>query len=116
MVNGPEETLDFSYVDDVAGGIVAATLSHDTANKCYNVTRGASRTLLEAAELAVKITGKGKIQVSDRDLAFPSRGALCVDAARRDFGFDPKVNIEEGFQAYYEWLSNSTFWSKKTIL
>jgi UDP-glucose 4-epimerase len=116
MVNGPEETLDFSYVDDVAGGIVAATLSHDTANKCYNVTRGAARTLLEAAELAVKITGKGKIQVSDRDLAFPSRGALCVDAARRDFGFDPKVNIEEGFQAYYEWLSNSTFWSKKTIL
>jgi UDP-glucose 4-epimerase len=116
MVNGPEETLDFSYVNDVADGIVAATLSHDTVNKCYNVTRGASRTLLEAAELAVKIAGKGTIQVRDRDLAFPSRGALCVDAAKKDFNFDPKVDIEEGFQAYYEWLSNSPFWAKKTIL
>lgn len=115
MVNGPEETLDFSYVDDVADGIVAATLSHDTANKCYNVTRGASRTLLEAAELAVKIAGKGTIQVRDRDLAFPSRGALNIDAAKKDFNFNPKVDIEEGFQAYYEWLSNSAFWSKKTV-
>ena len=115
MVNGPEETLDFSYVDDVADGIIAATLSHDTANKCYNVTRGASRTLLEAAELAVKIAGKGSIQVRDRDLAFPSRGALCIDAAKKDFNFDPKVDIEEGFKDYYEWLSNSAFWSKKTV-
>lgn len=116
MVNGPRETLDFSHVDDVADGIVAATLSQDTANKCYNVTRGASRTLLEAAELAVKIAGKGTIQVRDRDLAFPSRGKLNIDAARRDFNFDPKIDIEEGFQAYYEWLHNSTLWSKKTIL
>ena len=102
-------------LDDVANGIVAATLSQDTANKCYNVTRGASRTLLEAAELAVKIAGKGTIQVRDRDLTFPSRGALCIDAAKKDFNFDPKVDIEEGFQAYYEWLSNSAFWSKKTV-
>ena len=113
MVNGPEETLDFSYVDDVADGIVAATLSHDTANKCYNVTRGASRTLLEAAELAVKIAGKGTIQVRDRDLAFPSRGALNVDAARQDFGFDPKIDIEEGFLRYYEYLRSSPFWKDK---
>jgi nucleoside-diphosphate-sugar epimerase len=113
MVNGPEETLDFSYVDDVADGIVAATLSHDTANKCYNVTRGASRTLLEAAELAVKIAGKGTIQVRDRDLTFPSRGALNIDAARQDFGFDPKVDIEEGFLRYYEYLCSSPFWKDK---
>jgi UDP-glucose 4-epimerase len=112
-VNGPEETLDFSYVDDVADGIVAATLSHDTVNKCYNVTRGASRTLLEAAELAVKIAGKGTIQVRDRDLAFPSRGALNIDAARQDFGFDPKVDIEEGFRRYYEYLCSSPFWKDK---
>ena len=115
MVNGPEETLDFSYVDDVADGIVSATLSHDTANKCYNVTRGASRTLLEAAELAVKLAGQGKIQINKRDEMFPSRGALNISAARQDFGFNPRIDIEEGFQAYYEWLSNSTFWSKKTV-
>jgi UDP-glucose 4-epimerase len=113
IVNGPKEKLDFSYVDDVADGIVAATSSPDTANKCYNVTRGASRTLLEAAELAVKLAGKGTIEVRDKDTAFPSRGALNVDAARQDFGFDPKIDIEEGFLRYYEYLRSSPFWKDK---
>jgi nucleoside-diphosphate-sugar epimerase len=113
-VNGPTETLDFTYVDDAADGIVAAALSDNTANKTYNITKSHSRTLLEAAELAVKLAGKGYINVRGRDLDFPSRGALNIDAARRDFGFDPKVDVEEGFQIYYEWLSNSSFWSSKT--
>lgn len=114
-VNGANETLDFTYVDDAADGITAASLSENTINKTYNITKSHSRTLLEAAELAVKIVGKGTIEVRDKDADFPSRGALNIDAARRDFNYDPKVDVEEGFQAYYEWLSNSAFWSSKTV-
>ena len=112
-VNGAGETLDFTYVDDAADGIVAAALSNNTNNKTYNITKSHSRTLLEAAELAVKIVGKGSINVRDKDADFPSRGALNIDAAKRDFGYDPKVDVEEGFQKYYEWLSNSQFWIQK---
>lgn len=114
-VNGPSETLDFTYVDDAADGMVAAVLSDNTINKTYNITKSHSRTLLEAAELAVKIVGKGSIEVRGKDADFPSRGALNIDAARRDFNFDPKVDVEEGFERYYEWLSNSPFWSAKTV-
>jgi nucleoside-diphosphate-sugar epimerase len=114
-VNGANETLDFTYVDDAANGIIAATLSNNTDNKTYNITKSHSRTLLEAAQLALKIVGGGNLIVNDRDLDFPSRGALNIDAARKDFNFDPKVDVEEGFQKYYEWLRGSPFWSKKTI-
>ena len=114
-VNGAGETLDFTYVEDAADGIVAAALSDNTDNKTYNITKSHSRTLLDAANLAVKIVGKGNVNVRERDLDFPSRGALNIDAARRDFGFDPKVDVEEGFQKYYEWLSNSSFWAPKTV-
>jgi nucleoside-diphosphate-sugar epimerase len=112
-VNGAGETLDFTYVEDAADGIVAAALSDNTDNKTYNITKSHSRTLLDAAQLAVKIVGKGTINVRDKDADFPSRGALNIDAARRDFGYDPKVDVEEGFQKYYEWLSTSEFWNKK---
>lgn len=112
-VNGATETLDFTYVDDAADGIVASALSDNTDNKTYNITKSHSRTLLDAAHLAVKIAGKGVIEVRDRDLDFPSRGALSIDQARKDFGFNPKVDVEEGFQIYYDWLSSSTFWKKK---
>ena len=114
-VNGANETLDFTYVDDAADGIVAAALSSNTNNKTYNITKSHSRTLLEAAQLALKLDGGGTLVVKDKDADFPSRGALNIDAARRDFGYDPKVDVEEGFERYYEWLSNSPFWSQKTV-
>jgi nucleoside-diphosphate-sugar epimerase len=114
-VNGARETLDFTYVDDAATGIVAAALSNNANNQTYNITKSHGRSLLDAANLAVKITGRGTIEVQDRDANFPSRGALNIDAARKDFGYFPQVDIEEGFQAYYEWIDNSVYWSKKTV-
>jgi nucleoside-diphosphate-sugar epimerase len=112
-VNGANETLDFTYVDDAADGIVAAALSDNTENKTYNITKSHSRTLLEAAQLALKLAGGGTLVVKDKDADFPSRGALNIDAARRDFGYDPKVDVEEGFQKYYDWLSTSSYWQDK---
>jgi nucleoside-diphosphate-sugar epimerase len=108
-VNGAGETLDFTYVDDAADGIVAAALSNNTDNKTYNITKSHSHSLLDAANLAVKVAGQGEIVVGEKDLDFPSRGALNIDAARRDFGFDPKVTVEEGFQNYYNWLNNDPY-------
>jgi UDP-glucose 4-epimerase len=109
-VNGINETLDFTYVDDAADGIVSAALSENTRNKTYNITKSHSKTLYEAAQLAVKLAGKGTIEVRDKDADFPSRGALDITAARRDFGFDPKIDIEQGFEIYYQWLSESEYW------
>lgn len=111
-VNGATETLDFTYVDDAADGIVAATLSNNTGNKTYNITKSHSHSLLDAAKLAVKVVGKGEIIVKEKDPDFPSRGALNIDAARRDFGFDPKITVEEGFQIYYDWLKESAYFNK----
>ena len=114
-VNGPDETLDFTYVDDAADGIASASISNNTDNMTYNITRGSSRSLLEAAELAVKFAGRGTIRVNERDNNFPTRGQLNTVRALNDFGFAPSVNIEEGFQQYYDWLTNSVYWSKKAI-
>jgi nucleoside-diphosphate-sugar epimerase len=110
-VNGAEETLDFTYVDDAADGIVSAATRIMSANRIYNITKSHSVTLLEAAEMIVKIVGKGTVAVRDKDADFPSRGALDINRAKVILGYDPKVDVEEGFQRYYEWLSSSTFWA-----
>ena len=115
QVNGGSESLDFTFISDVVDGIVAATLSENTDNRTYNVTRSSARTLLEAAELAVKIVGQGSIRVNDPDNNFPSRGQLNTIRAQNDFGFYPTVNIEQGFQEYYEWLKNSFYGIKETV-
>jgi len=112
-VNGSNETLDFTYVDDAANGFVDATLSDKAANGTYNITKSHSKTLLAAAELAVKLVGKGSIQIRDKDADFPSRGALDITSARRDFNFDPKVDIDQGFEIYYHWLNSCSYWIDK---
>ena len=114
-VNGEHEKLDFTYVEDTASGIVQASLSNTTAFRTYNITRGESRTLLEAAELIVKIVGKGKVEVTHKSEDYPSRGTLSINNARKDFGYDPKVDIEEGFQRYYDYLTFSPFWIRQLL-
>ena len=112
-VNGASETLDFTYVDDAADGIVAAATRVMAANRTYNITKSHSVSLLEAAEMIVKIVGQGTIEVKDRDADFPTRGALCIDRARVILGFDPKVDVEQGFENYYKWLSTSPYWKQQ---
>jgi nucleoside-diphosphate-sugar epimerase len=109
-VNGVNETLDFTYVDDAADGIIQALASRNTTNKTYNITKSHSKTLLSAAELAVKLAGKGSIEVRDKDQDFPSRGALDISAARRDFDFNPRIDVEQGFKIYHDWIKNSSYW------
>ena len=111
-VNGAAETLDFTYVDDAADGIVAAATRIMSANKTFNITKSHSVSLLEAAEMIVKIVGKGTIETRDKDADFPSRGALNIDRAKTILGYDPKVDVEQGFENYYKWLSESSYWNK----
>jgi len=115
QVNGANESLDFTYVDDVARGIAEATVSDRTQNTTYNVTRGRARTLKESAQLAINIALQGQIQINQADVNFPSRGQLNIQQAQQDFNFEPSVDIEQGFRTYYEWLDNSVYWSQKTV-
>jgi nucleoside-diphosphate-sugar epimerase len=115
QVRGADELLDFTYVGDTADGIVAAAQSPNAENKTYNITRGRSRTLLEAAQTAVNLAQRGTIRILDPDAAFPSRGQLNISAAQKDFGYTPGMDIEQGFRLYYEWLNDSVYWSQKTV-
>ena len=115
QVRGGDEELDFTYVSDAADGIAEAAVSDDTYNTTYNITRGRSRTLVEAAELAVKIAGQGAIEVQVPDENFPSRGQLNTQRAHLDFGYRPNVDIEQGFKEYYEWLKDSFYGIKKAV-
>jgi nucleoside-diphosphate-sugar epimerase len=114
-VKGADEVLDFTYVEDTAMGIVLAATQDIANGKVYNITRSDEKqyTLKDAAELAIKIAGKGSLEVADRDLSFPKRGRLSIMLAQRDLGYSPQVGVEEGFQRYYDWYSqNPILWRR----
>jgi nucleoside-diphosphate-sugar epimerase len=112
-VKGADEVLDFTYVEDTAMGIVLAA-TNDVANgKIYNITRSDKKqyTLKDAAEIAIKIAGKGSLELAERDLSFPKRGRLDITRAIDDLGYNPQVGVKEGFRRYYNWYNeNPTLW------
>lgn len=108
-VCGADEQLDFTYVDDCVKGIYLAAMSFNSRCRVYNITRGNGRTLLEAAELAVSIAGGGTIKINPANPRFPSRGTLSNLRAGQDFGYQGRINIEQGFKEYYDWLQDSIF-------
>jgi UDP-glucose 4-epimerase len=112
-VNGSSETLDFTYVDDAADGVVAAALVPAAANQTFNITKSHSVSLLQAARMIIEIVGKGSIELRDKDADFPSRGALNIDRARAVLGYNPQIDVEEGFENYYGWLSKSSYFTEQ---
>ncbi len=114
VVKGADEVLDFTYVDDIANGIVLAATSKVANGKTYNMTRCDTHTatLLDAATLITDIVGSGKISVCPKDSNFPSRNKLSISKAKIDLGYNPTTNILEGFTRYAEWLrKNPILWS-----
>ena len=87
-------------------GIVRATNSFNSGGRTYNITRGSGRTLLEAAEIAISVAGGGRIKIVDADTSFPRRNTLSNIRAGQDFGYHGRVDIEQGFQLYYDWLKS----------
>lgn len=104
-VNGANEQLDFTYVTDLARGIVhAATI--DVPSDTFNITYGSARSLLDAAEAVIEIVGHGSIVIGQRDESFPKRGTLSTTRAQEVLSYYPQVNLDQGLELYYEWLNS----------
>ena len=116
-VKGANEVLDFTHVEDTAQGIVLAATKEAANNNIYNITRSNAdtKTLLDAASLAIRVAGQGGVEVLDRDMNFPSRGRLSTERAAQDLGYTPTINIEEGFKRYHDWFKDSIFWTPPTV-
>ena len=110
-VNGDTERLDFTYVDDLAKGIIDALFKGKKG--IYHLTRGKGVTIKHVAETIVKLVGKGTVEIKEKDTAFPSRGTLNISKAKTDFNFDPKISIDNGLEMYYNWIKDAEFYKEK---
>lgn len=107
VVHGPETRLDFSYVQDVAQGVVLATLESSGENQTFNITRGEARSLREVIEiLGTHFQGVNVKVRQDMDDFRPKRGALDIRLAKEHLGYDPQYSLESGLAEYIEFEKN----------
>ena len=103
-VNG-DSSIDFTHMDDFIKGMVQCELNDNAADETFNITRERSRTLVEAATVAIEVTNSNsQIKIAEHNEAFGKRGTCSNTKARNLLGYDPIIDIEEGFADTWEWL------------
>jgi nucleoside-diphosphate-sugar epimerase len=98
-----EEKLDFSYIDDVVNGTIAA-IEHDAArNEIFNMTAGKGRSLHDLVTLVQEHFPEIEVEYVERDALRPYRGTLSMEKAARLLEFRPEVELEDGLTRYVNW-------------
>lgn len=103
------QSLDFTWVGDLANYFARAATHLNAANQTYNATRGHARSLLEVAEIIKNNIG-GTIELVEKDSLYPSRGTLNSDKIINKLHYTPQVDIEYGIDSYIKWFLNQDYY------
>ncbi len=102
VIQGRDEKLDFTFVEDTAKGFVLAATHENGAGQTFNITSGHAHTLVEFAE-ALKVHVPGlEYEIRSRDASRPRRGTLSIEKAVRLIGFRPDYDLAKGVAKYIE--------------
>lgn len=107
VFNNGRMSRDFTYIDDVTSAVAAAVGAPIAAagdHQIYNIGNNRPETLLDFIATLERALGRSAVmkmmpmQVGDVVSTYAD-----IDAARRDFGFEPKTPISEGIPRFVAW-------------
>ena len=104
-IHGRQESLDFTYIDDLVNGCWLAATKDKGKNETFNITYGKARTLYDYVQILKKYFKDLKFKVVPRDSKRPKRGTLRTDKAKKLLGYRPMVNLEEGIRLYLKFFN-----------
>ena len=97
----------FIYVEDLALGCLAA-LKPEAENKAYTLAGKEPVSIKELAQIVAKIFNSKIVVQHSSDRGDDYQGeVLELDKAKRELGWEPKVDLEEGIRRYIEWYKET---------
>ncbi len=102
-----EQTRDFTFIDDVVEANLQAFL-RGKEGEVYNIGGGGRIGLSQAIRAIEEISGKkAYLKYTEPQRGDAKHTYADISKAKRDFGYNPKVDIYEGLKRHYEWLRNN---------
>jgi UDP-glucuronate 4-epimerase len=98
---------DYSYIDDIVAGTLAILDKPAEApgHRVYNLAAARSEDILDVIKLFEKAFGKeATIELKPGEPADMQETSADIDDTVRDFGWEPKVTVEEGVPKFVEWF------------
>jgi UDP-glucuronate 4-epimerase len=110
VFNHGEMWRDFTFVDDIVAGILAAVArkpSKTPPHAVYNLGNHRSEKLTDFIALIEKSLGaKAQYRFEPMQPGDVARTYADIDASRRDLGFEPKTPISEGIPRFIDWYKD----------
>jgi GDP-L-fucose synthase len=101
-------TREFLYVDDAARGILLATERYESRDPA-NLGTSREISIRDLATLIASLVGyEGELAWDPGRPDGQPRRMVNAERARRAFGFEPTVNLEEGLRRTIDWYLGST--------
>ena len=101
------QTRSFCYVDDMIEGLVRLMDSRDSFTGPVNIGNPTEFSILELAKKIIGITGsKSKIKYEKLPIDDPKQRKPDITLVKKELGWLPKVEIEEGLTKTIEYFEN----------
>lgn len=99
-----EQSRDFTFVDDIVSANIAAAES-STKELVLNLGGGNRVTVNQVLEVLRRILGTSlDVHYQDRQFGDAQHTGADTTRARRELGFKPTVDLEEGLRREVQWL------------
>ncbi len=100
------ETRDFVFIDDVVDATILGIEKNEANGKVFNVGTGVpidvltvANSLIKSYNINVPVTVTGRFRLGDIRHNFADLSKI-----KKDLGFVPKVNFEEGIKRFSSWV------------
>lgn len=99
------QTRSFCYVDDMIDGLIKLMNSHDDFTGPVNLGNPNEITILELSQNVIEITNSSsKIVFLPLPIDDPLQRRPNIDLARKELGWEPKINLTEGLKKTIEYF------------
>lgn len=106
MYGDGTQTRSFCYVSDLVGGIVKMMNNEQKFIGPVNLGNPSERTVYDLAELIIKLTNSNsKIKFAPLPQDDPLQRKPDISLAKKELGWEPKVDIEEGLLKTIEYFA-----------
>jgi len=107
VFNGGDMRRDFTYIDDIVRGVLAA-LDHvpegGVPAKVYNLGNHKSENLMDYVAAIEDAIGKKAEKIMEPMQPGDVKETFAdIEASRRDLGFEPTTSIQEGIPKFIDW-------------
>lgn len=101
---GGDQKIDFTYVEDVAQGILLLAEKETVENKIFNIATGSAHKVKDIVSLCSRHTHFSyEIEIGDGKLMKRCE-ALDILRAQKELGYQVKYNVEQGIKKYSDWI------------